>query len=317
MAKTKLSFKYGQQEFHFGWHKDKEAIVRWMSQHNTPNISQAAPHLVGSGAGKDVFYWEAEEKVLGRQLPPWDQGSIGSCVGHGAGRAAQDLLLVQIALGQAEGWGGHEVAREPIYAGSRVEVGGGEIRGQDGSTGTWAAEWLNKWGIVLYGPDGIEGTYNIPRCKQWGDNGVPRDIEEKAKEHPIRTVAQVTTAAAARDALANGYPICICGTVSRTMQRENNGFCPQTGNEWPHCQELCGVCVVKGGIPAFVYRNSWGDYLGSKNNQVQLESGRTVTLPAGCYLSDFRSVETDLRQGDTFAYSHAEGWPSQQISWLV
>lgn len=314
--KFKQSFTYENNQYHFGWVQDKEATTRFLSKLSNPNFKTAAPHLKGTGDGKDVFYWETEEKVLGRQLPVWNQGSLGSCVSHGTGRAVQDLLLIQVALGNEE-WPGNEVAREPIYGGSRVEVGGQQGSYSDGSTGSWAAEWISKWGIVLYGSDGLSGTYDIARCREWGAQGVPPNYETLAKKHPVKTVTQITTANDARDALANGYPINICGTVSRTMQRNSKGFCPQTGNNWPHSQELCGVCVTADGTPAFVYRNSWGDYLGSSNNQVTLQSGRTVTLPPGCYLSDFRSVESDLRQGDTYAHSHAAGWPAQTISWLI
>ncbi len=304
--------------FFFGWKKDPEAVARVLSQLQKPFFSMAAPHLNGTGEGKDVFFWEAEQKVLGKQLPPWDQGQVGSCVAHGSGRAAQDLLLIQIALGnQSEEWEGHELAREPIYGGSRCEVGGWYGDYSDGSIGAYAAKWLTQWGLIVGKKyDSVDlSSYNETRCREWGAKGVPTDLEALAKEHPIQTTL-VSTAEDARDALANGYPISICGSLGRTMKRQAGGWCPVQGS-WAHCQELCGVCVTKGGRPAFVYRNSWGDYLGSTNNTVTLESGREITLPSGCYLSDFDSVARELRQQDTFAYSHAKGWPAQTISWLI
>ena len=36
---------------------------------------------------------------------------------------------------------------EVIYGGSRVEIGGGRIRG-DGSIGAWAARWVRDYGVV-------------------------------------------------------------------------------------------------------------------------------------------------------------------------
>src|SRR5581483_3566002 len=229
-------FTYNGQEYHFGWKYDKEAIARTLSQLAKPNFEQAGAHLRGSGEGKDVFFFEAEMRALKTTTPmkAWDQGQLGSCVAHGSGRAAQDLLLIQIALGNAEEWEGDEICRESIYAGSRIQVG--HSPGGEGSVGSWAAEWLNKWGIVWYGNNGVPGYYDVNRCRQWGDQGVPDNYQTIAKQHPIKTMTQVTSANDARDALANGYPISICGTVSRSMTRQPGGWCPSDHrNAWPHC----------------------------------------------------------------------------------
>jgi hypothetical protein len=302
--------------FAFGWLDRPTEVARVVAQLPVPFLTRAtAPALTGSGAGKDVFFWELESQVLGRILPAWDQGQLGSCVAHGWGRAVQDLLLAQIALGNTEGWEGHEVAREPIYGGSRVEVGGERGSYEDGSVGAWAAKWVSEWGILLYGAPGLEGDYDVRRCREWGARGVPSDLETAAKLHPVKTVSVVQSADVARDALANLYPIAICGSRGRTVKRAPGGWCHVEGN-WNHCQELCGVCVVKGNKPALVYRNSWADYLGPENNRVQLESGREIELPMGCYLSTFEECEPDLRLGDSFALSHAVGFPNQSISWI-
>jgi hypothetical protein len=303
----------------FGWINDPAAVARVLARLPRPDFRAAAPHLTGSGAGQDVFAWECEQKVFGRLLAVWDQSSIGSCVSHGSGRSAQDVCVTQLALGSAEQWPGAEVCREAIYGGSRVQVGhqGGD---EDGSTGAWAAEWVSKWGVLFYlkyGSLDLTSGYTVERCRDWGARGCPASLEGTARQHPVKTVSQTTTAEAIHDAVANGHWVAICGNVSRTMQREPGGWCPAVGNDWPHCQEICGCCVVKGGKPALLYRNSWGDYLGSENNRVTLESGREVELPPGCYLSDYESVERDARQGDTFAYSAFVGFPAQRLDWVL
>lgn len=314
-----------------GWLRMPHEVNRILGTLPIPRFEDAAPHLKGTGVGQDVFFWEAEQAVLGKILPSWDQGQIGSCVSHGWGRAVQDLLLIQIAAGTFEGWIG-EVAREPIYGGSRVQVGG-QRDYSDGSVGAWAAKWVNEWGIVLYAPGQLDGYYNVQRCKQWGHDGVPDNFQQMAKLHPAKTVSQVTTPEGARDATCNLFPVAICGETSRPMKRSPGGWCPKTGNNWPHCECIRGHCVVAGGpsspfggdgafpyagdTPAFCEQNSWGDYLGSDNNQVKLASGRVIELPQGVYLSRYEDRQSDLQEGDTFAASHAVGFPAQTIPWII
>jgi hypothetical protein len=302
----------------FGWSYRPLAVHAYWASLELPRLFQALARLrvADRDGGQDVFFWELEQKVWGKLLPVWDQGQIGSCVSHGSGKAAEDVLTVQCAV-NGDGVPDAEVAREPIYGGSRCEIGGQWGDNQDGSTGAWAAQWLSRYGVCFYvkyaGADLSDG-YRVERCKQWGAEGA-KPVEGDAKAHPVQDVAPVTSPEDAWAALGQWKPISICGNISRTMKRQANGFCPQTGNDWPHCQALRGRCTVKGGRRAVVYQNSWGDYLGSENNQVELESGRTIILPAGCYLSDLQEIGADLRQGDTFAYSHAVGFPPTTINW--
>ena len=115
------------------------------------------------------------------------------------------------------------------------------------------------------------------------------------------------------------------------MKRRVGGWCSVEGS-WAHCQAIRGRCLVQGGtnspfggdgafpyagnIEAFEYGNSWGDYLGSENNQVAIASGRTYTLSEGHYLSHPQELESELRQEDTFAFAGIDGWIAEAIKWI-
>src|SRR5215813_6638597 len=101
--------------YHFGWIDDKAAVNAVLATLPNPLFSAAAPHLRGTWTGGSVFFWDAEEQVLGHRLPSFNQGQIGSCVGNGWGRACQDLIILQIALGHREEFHGEGIAPEPIY----------------------------------------------------------------------------------------------------------------------------------------------------------------------------------------------------------
>lgn len=65
--------------FQFGWVYNPVEVAKVLATMNKPFFSLAAPHLKGTGDNKDIFFWELEEKILGKRLPAWDQGSVGSC----------------------------------------------------------------------------------------------------------------------------------------------------------------------------------------------------------------------------------------------
>lgn len=301
-----------------GWIDDPIEVAKVVSALPTPFFGSVCQDVRGSSETTDLFDWEIEEKVLGRQLKVWNQGSVGSCVSFGWGRAVQSLMLAEIMAGEPEQWPDAEVATEPIYAGSRVEVGGGRISG-DGSVGAWAGKWVSeKGGILLrkkYGSYDL-AEYSESRCRSWGRDGVPDEIEPEARLHPVKTVSVVLTPEQCADAVVNGHFVAFCGSVGFEMKRSTGGFCRRSGS-WAHCQQICGACVVKGGRKALAIRNSWGDYLGDTNNKVTLESGREITLPAGVYLVEYDDLARDLRAGDTFAASAFVGFPKQKFTWAI
>jgi len=301
-----------------GWVDDQGAVEAVLSQLPMPVFSQAAPDLKGSGEGVDIFFWEAEEKVLGARLGAHRQ-IYGTCVSHGWGRGVQDLILVEIAFGkEAEQWEG-QVATEPIYGGSRVEIGGGRLRG-DGSVGAWAAKWVNQYGVLLrkkYGKYDLT-VLDEDLAREWGSyrnrEGVPDELEPIAKEHPVGTVSMVTDGDDARDALCNGYPIPVCSGQGFTTTRDSNGFCRPRGS-WSHCMLARGYCVAKGNRPAVPIQQSWGNSP-TGNDRCVLESGREITLPQGVFMIDLDVFHGMLRQRDSFAISQFEGFP-RRLDYLL
>ena len=302
-----------------GWKPMPAEVDRFLATLPRPTFGDAAPHLKGVGDGVNVFLWEAERQVLGKLLPAHEQ-LIGSCVSHGWGRGAQDLMLSQIAFhATPEGWQG-EVATEPIYAGSRVEIGKGQLGNEDGSLGAWAADWVSKYGILLrkkYGTVDLT-TLDEQRAKSWGarGKGVPNELEPEAKLHPIKQVALCESFEDARDAIANGYPVPVCSMQGFTTTRDSNGFCKAQG-QWAHCMLFRGCGVAKGNKPFLVCQQSWGE---SPNgpNMITLENGNTVELPQGCFGVVAASADKMLKQKDSFAISGFVGFPRQDIpeTWL-
>ena len=203
---------------------------------------------------EDVYLWERCREVTGDVLPPRDQKSVGSCVAVATATAIEHLLCEQIAAGSEEEF--RELASEVIYGGSRVEVGGGRVRG-DGSVGAWAAKFVKDYGVV---PRAVYGKYNLRAyderlCREFGRLGVPENIKAVAKEHPVRGVTQVKTWEECRAALRNGYPVLVCSSQGFEFERDAEGFCTPHGT-WYHAMAVVGV---RGGKrPGGFLLNSWG-----------------------------------------------------------
>lgn len=298
-----------------GWVRNPDAVrqtIREMNRGRT--FEQLASGLISS-FNTDVhrFYWESEQQVLGGVLPSWDQGQVGSCVGFGYGRAVQDVMLNEIADGEPEQYPGSEVAPEIIYGGSRFEVGGGQLTG-DGSIGAWAARWVKDWGVV---PRGQYGTldvrqYNETTCRHLGGVGIPTDVENLARLHPITQVAQLTTEQGLWSALGAGKGVPVCSLQGFTTYRDSDGYCSLSGS-WAHCMVYRGRFVHPLRGRSVIEQNSWGNYLeGGGNPPVQYvkEDGSvgTFVLPEGCFCVELSVAAQSLADQDTFVLAGLTGW---------
>lgn len=313
-------------ERHFGWHhrpEDVRAVLYELerTQPVMPYASIAASHLKRADDDRPVLLWKAEEKVKGGEQPSWDQGQVGTCVSFGWGRGTNDLLYGMVARGVSDKPPA-DVATEPIYGGSRVEVGGGRISG-DGSVGAWAAKWVSGWGLLFRQPY-LSGKWNLSKyseqlSRHWGYYGVPDELEPVCKEHPVKTVALVQKASEAWSLLGNGYPIPICSGVGFDSPLVE-GFCERSGS-WGHCMLLRGRLIAKRrgkNLKAFVIQNSWADYLAGQGEPYVTDGdGKRVKLPQGCFCVDEATVDLILSEQDSFSISDAIGFEVRELDWYL
>ena len=178
-----------------GWIDDPAAVEETMNDLPFPIFQDVWQPLKGSGKGKCVLLYDFIKKASGGKFPLRKQ-TIGDCVAQGAAYAVDAVKSVDIVVNKEfEEWVA-ETATEDIYAGSRVIIGGGRLRG-DGAVGAWAARYTNEYGAIARGKYGNVDltTYSGSKARSWGRSGagVPKSLMPKIKQHPILTVSKVTT----------------------------------------------------------------------------------------------------------------------------
>jgi hypothetical protein len=287
----------------FGWIADPAAVAAV----NLPIGFADTPAFREPYTGPDdVYLWDAARKATGDVLPARDQGPVGACVGFGAAAAVEHLICVQIANGAREEF--RPVSPEVIYAGSRVEIGGGRVRG-DGSIGAWAARFVSEFGVL---PRGFYGrldltVYDPARCRQLGVTGVPDDLEPRLKDHPVRSVANVRSWDECRAAVRNGYPVLVCSSQGFTMTRDADGACRPSGT-WMHAMAVIGVRGEP--RPGAFLLNSWGPNA-HRGPRVPADA------PVAGFWADAAVIDRMLRQGDSWAFSRFAGFPSRKLDWYA
>jgi len=281
-----------------GWIDDPIEIQKVRSRENFKDLSFYNA-IKDTGQGKIALLHKIYEQVTSKDFPVWDQG-IGDCVSFGYALGISTLKAVQIANGSGEKYIA-DVATEPIYGGSRVEIGGGRLGCKsDGSLGAWGAKWIKDYGVLLrknYNEDNLS-AYSSFKAKNWGCYGVPDNLEVIAKEHPVQTVALVQTYDEARDAIANGYPVVVCSSRGFETKRDNDGFAKPLGT-WNHC--MCFVAVDDQHTrPGLLCCNSWGrDYIFGPKRHGQ---------PDGSFWVDGNVADKMLARGDSYAISSLKGF---------
>lgn len=292
-----------------GWHNDPVAVAAVQKAQPFKVFSAASSQFntAGYGAGKRVLLYEYKYKAVGgkKNVRTRRQG-IGDCVSQGAAEAG-DILKSILCVNEGQEWIA-EMATEPIYALSRVEIGRGRLGSGDGSVGAWAAEACKRYGTLIrikYGKYDLT-EYSAARAHQWGmpNAGLPDDLEPVAREHLIKTVTLVTTWSEFCDSIASGYPVTVASSQGFTKTRDSQGFAKPWGT-WQH--QMCftasdDLSSRKGGL----CQNSWGaDYFSGPIAYDQ---------PDGSFWVDKSIVESMLAAGDSWAYSDYVGFPPKKLN---
>lgn len=249
--------------------------------------------------------------ISGSRLPTRNQGNAGTCVSFGTIAAVE--LTMAVAISRQKHFEFLPLATEPVYGGSRIEVGKGRLGRGDGSVGAWAAQFVKQWGVAArrdYPGLNINlSNYSIPLSRDWGSKGVPDAFEPVLKQHPIEGIAQITTIAGLKRALANGYGVAECSGLLLGTQRDSEGKITASRGGG-HCMCVDGYIVIDA-VTWFHIRNSWGDlaHKGPTHPKFPSKSGGLI------HQSKMQSM---LDGNDTWAFSDAVGFPARDlVSWLV
>jgi hypothetical protein len=288
----------------FGRVEMPEAVAAFQARLPLP-VSGDTPAVRDVSEGDlpaSVYLWDAYRAIFGKLPDCPSQGQVGSCVSFGTAWAVEMTMAAEIAIGhELEEW--KALAREVIYGGSRVEVGGGRIRG-DGSVGAWAAEFVRKWGIVARG---VYGQYDLSRysestCRSFGDRGVPAELEAEAKFHPVKATTLVESWDHGRKLIASGYGLATCSGRGFSMRRDANGKAQPSGS-WAHCMAIDGFNGTDGHV-----MNSWGP----NAHTGPVGPGDPNT---GGFWADGPVLDRMIRERDTWAFSAVEGFAARLIDW--
>ncbi len=305
------SITYVPDGVSFGWVDDPVAVQEVVQTLPIQDFSLTPAAAFPQDEMPDHCYlWDFTKTVTGDNLPPTNQGSVGSCVAFGCCNAIMYTMCVEIAQGQAEEF--KPLVQEVVYGGSRVEIGKGRLGRGDGSIGAWGADFVTKYGILDRGVF-LNGKYDLTRyseslCRQWGASGVPDDLEPLVKKHPVKSTTKVSDWKSAKQALVQGFGISIASNQGFTMKRDSNGICRPSGN-WNHQMAVLGYATIDNEEYGYIL-NSWGLYLGTAN------VGPGDPSPAGFYAHS-SVVDRMLKQGDSFCYSAVEGFPMRKLRWKI
>lgn len=292
-----------------------------------PTVRQASPDLFSQDDHADVDLCQLYEQATGRKWNSLNQNPRGFCVGFGNAKMAT-LSLAMMAYAREITWPGADVAIEPIYGGSRYEVGrlkyGSNLhRGDDGSVGSWAAEWLLEWGVLLKQPYGNVdlSQYSLERCDRFGRSGVDDSIEPDARLHPLRKMALCERGEDAWALIGQLHPVVHCSNQGFAMSRHRDGTCSASGS-WAHCAGWSGRFTLPSGLRVLRYDNSWegqpngAGYLGQPLT-VDGKNG-PIALNGNQFLVPLDVVDRMCRSGrETYAMTGPQGFTKRRPLFLI
>lgn len=301
-------------DYHEPWAKDQ--LARMGNPFLRDTMYYAAAADAAAAEHRDILPWALEERVLGKRLRAHYQAR-GTCVSQGWSRGVQFANLVDMAIkGEGEEWLAR-VHPGSIYAGSRVEIGHGQISG-DGSMGVWAGQAVTKIGPlyrIKYPNYDLTADQDELYSVQWGarGRGIPDELEKYCAQHRIADASLVTTGDEFVVCQYDWKPVPVCSGQGFTTTRDKYGMCYPRGR-WSHCMLFFGLLKIKHdkfpqGLLVAVCWQSWGNDNPTGNNVVTLQTGEQVTLSPGTFLVDIDVLDSRMLPGeDSLAISGSNGW---------
>lgn len=255
---------------------------------------------------KRVVHWDATRAVHSGDHNPTVRQLIGDCVGAGHKHVVEYLLAIQLARDGIGEWKSVYLPYHYAMGRNHPECGNGRIRGPDGSVGSWQAQAILLGGFIPEDTPGLE-PYSRSVVRRWAVRMPAPEYQEIGRQHLVRTVARVTTAAEVRDAICNGYPVVICSDWGGLMRPPtvDGRLVNRKADKWMHCMCIIGYDGSVG-EPLWYILNSWGS---------DAHGRPPDDSPPGGFWVHEKDVNYIVRQGDSFAFSDAEGFPSQD--WLI
>jgi hypothetical protein len=286
-----------------GWEDRPEEVVAIADLQPMPIFSDTPAGQADIVLPKTCYFWKVHEQVTGQKPTPYNQLKVGSCVGFGAVSAIEGTMVNEIMRGEKEEF--RPLCQEVSYAGSRIEIGKGRLGRGDGSIGAWAAEFALKYGSI---DRGVHGKYDLRKyseelCREWGNSGVPDDLEPTVKKYPVKGITLVKTWEDAKKALAQGYGISVASNQGFTMSRDAKGMAQPKGR-WMHQMCLWGYST-EGSEKGWI-RNSWG----ANAHTGPVGEGDP---PTSGFWADAEVISKMLSQGDSWAFSGLSGFPAKDV----
>lgn len=288
-----------------GWVRDDSEVEKVWTTMPTPFFATPEPE------NKDVHNHLIFKSLTG----DWhDEGpqAIGDCVSWGNGRLIDYAQVLEPAYGGTP-LEYQKTATEVIYALSRVEIGGGRIRG-DGSVGAWAAKAVTDYGTLSrkqLASLGVSGDYSGQRAREWGRTGLPDKLEPAAKQHIIEDMTPVRNFKEFAWHCQQGRITAVCSDVGfengprGVTMRDAQGFARPRG-QWNHCMAL--VSVRMGSRPGGLLTNQW------PKSTVQGPQG-PVEIPPCSWWVDADVIDHMLAQKDSFVGTRYKGYPARKLTW--
>ncbi len=266
--------------------------------------------------GTEVRLWEAKDRVD----PSWKREAqgIGDCVSWGAELACTCLLWNMAAKGEIT-WPGR-AATEAIYGGCRVEVHGGPQMdyNSDGAAGSWAADWVSKYGVLLrkdYSKETGVAEHDLTRydqrkAKEWGYYGCggqqdKNKLDDIARQYPVMDVTLVRSFDEAAAAISAGCPVTVASGVGYEGDRDSEGFIRRNGS-WPHQMVYLGVGWTESGVGYLYQFNSWGQSVSGPYPKINDQA------VMGCsWRTHQDDVDKQLGEQDSYAFSPIKGFTQE------